>query len=85
MKNVLKCTLLISTLLLLAGCVTQTRTIYVPVKVDGVKQTTTTENTVYIVREVPVVYEPPHVYWRIGVGIGGHRHYHPHRGPWRRW
>ena len=91
MKNTLKYVLLISALLLSAGCVTQTRTVYVPVKVDTSKQTTdnkqihtTTENTVYVVREVPVVYEPPHVYWRIGVGIGRHHHIH-HRGPWRRW
>jgi hypothetical protein len=84
MKNVLKYALLISTLLLSAGCVTQTRTIYVPVKVDGSKQTTATENTVYVVREVPVIYQPPHVYWRMGVGVGRHRHY-PYRGPWYRW
>ena len=90
MKNTLKYVLLISAMLLSAGCVTQTRTVYVPVKVDTSKQTTenkepvsTTENTVYVVKEVPVVYEPPHVYWRIGVGVGRYHHYH--RGPWRRW
>jgi len=89
MKNTLKYVLLISALLLSAGCITQTRTVYVPVKVDTPKQTTetksanTTENTVYVVREVPVVYAPPIVSWRIGVGIGGYRHYHPYRGPWR--
>lgn len=92
MKNALKYVLLISALLLSAGCVTQTRTVYVPVKVDTSKQTTetkqanTTQNTVYVVREVPVVYEPPFVSWRIGVGFGGYRHHHiHHRGPWRRW
>lgn len=84
MKNTLKYVLLISALLLSAGCVTQTRTIYVPVKVDTTKQAT--ENTVYVVREVPVVYKPPFVSWRIGVGFGGYRHHHiHHRGPWRRW
>lgn len=90
MKNTLKYILLTSALLFSAGCVTQTRTVYVPVKVDSSKQTAevkpanATENTVYVVREVPVVYEPPHVYWRVGIGFGRHTHIH-HRGPWRRW
>lgn len=92
MKNILKYVLLISALLLSAGCVTQTRTVYVPVKIDTSKQAVddkravnTTQNTVYVVREVPVVYDPPFVSWRIGVGFGGYRHHVHPRGPWRRW
>jgi hypothetical protein len=76
MKSI-KITALLTATLLLAGCISPTRTVYVPVEKVETGTTTVVETyPVYVVRPAPV-------YWSLNMGWYGGGYYY-RRGPWHR-